>query len=189
MEYKGSTFTARGKYAGDGKALKKELEQKLVGEPKRRKGVRQLAEAAGRLGRRVNPDRIEGVDFSGVQRVLPLLVMRDDFGSTFGMNTYLEFRFRELAIERNLQFEVPSVFVLSCDDVEKVTPYLRDTFLADILMARFRQEPSLFSPFWIVRNEVLETKSERKPQWVYDALKALVEMTVERLGLERSEIS
>jgi hypothetical protein len=189
MEYKGSTFTVRAKYSADAKVLQKELEQKLVGEPKRRKGVRQLADAVARLGRRVNPDHIQGVDFSGVRKVLPLLVMRDDFGSTFGMNTYLDFRFRQLKLEPDLQFEIPCVFALSCDDIEKISPYLKDTLLPDILMARFRQEPSLFSPFSIVRNEVLEGKNERKPQWVYDALKDLAQMTVDRLGLQPREIS
>lgn len=187
MEYKGSTFTARGKYGGDAKTLQKELEEKLVGTPKKRKGVRQLAEAIERLGRQANPVQIKGIDLSNVRTLLPLVVTRDGLGSAFGMNTYLQFRFEELKPKLHLNFGIISLFCLSADDIEKVTPYLSDTSLLEILLARLDQEPSLFSPFWTVRNKVLEKTEERKPQWVYDALRELVQMSAKRLGISREE--
>jgi len=150
-------------------------------------GGRQLAQAVERLSG-PNPEGILGVDLSGIKTLLPLVVMRDDFGGTFGMNTYLNYRFQELNPGRKLDFEIPSLFSLSVDDIEKLTPYLSDTPLADILLAKFRQEPSLFSPFWIVRNDVIEKKDLRKPQWVYDSLKELTRATAHQLGFERRAI-
>jgi hypothetical protein len=149
--------------------------------------VRQLAQAVERLSGR-KPEGILGVDLSGIKTLLPLVVMRDDFGSAFGMNTYLHYRFRELNPGPNSSFEIPSLFSLSVDDIEKLTPYLSDSSLAEILLAKFRQEPSLFSPFWIVRNDVLEKKDLRKPQWVYDSLKELTRVSADRLGFERRDI-
>jgi hypothetical protein len=184
MEYKGSTFTAASKYGGDVKVLKKELEDKLVGEPNRRKGVRQLAHAVERLCRRENPDAIQGVDMAGLEVLLPVVITRDDIGSAWGTNAYLNARFQELKVTMNQCRQVTSLFCFSANDVEMISSYLPDTSLAELLFARHAAETPLMASFWTAENSVIDRKGLRKPEFVYDGMKELTKMTSETLGIK-----
>lgn len=185
MEYKGSTFTAASKYGGDADVLKREIEGKLVGTEARRKGVRQLVNAVERLCRRENTDGIRGIDTETLEVLIPVVITRDDVGSAWGLNAYLNERFRELKGAYGLWRPVTSLFSLSADDVEKISSYLSDTRLSDLLLARYRADRRLMSSFWTAGNRVVDKKGFRKPAFVYSALRELTELTADVLGLER----
>ncbi len=178
LEYKGSTFTSISKYGPTIDEIKAELEAKLV----QTKGVGQLATAVERLCRYDKPDRIQGIDFSGISTVFPLIVIRDEIGSGFGMNAYLNSRFQELKPQKTWRSVTP-MFSLSADDLEKLTPYLADVPLTRALSARYRRDKALLSPFWMVDNSVIDPKGERHPQFIKMALQIIREMSARTLGL------
>jgi hypothetical protein len=184
MEYKGSTFTAASKYGGGVDALRAEIESKLVGEPDRRKGVRQLAHAVERLCRREDPDSIDGIDMADVQVVLPVVITRDDIGSAWGTNAYLNARFQDLKAIKNQWRAVTSLFCLSANDVEMISPYLPDTRLLDILVARHKADKPLMLSFWTAGNRVIEKRDFRKPSFVYEQMKELTRIATNVLGLK-----
>jgi hypothetical protein len=186
LEYKSSTFTVVGKYGGNPSQLDVELRTKLVGTAKSRKGVFQLADAVEKLCRPENPAKIEGVDMYEVSTVFPLLIIRDDMGSAFFMNTYLNWHFQEMIKGKRFLRSVTPLFCLSADDIEKLSPFLRDSSLAEVLSARYKPDKNLKSSFWTVENSVLARKGERLPSLLVDQTEKLGEMIATRLGLKDS---
>lgn len=184
LEYKSSTFTVVGKYGGDARKLDTELRTKLVGTQESRKGVYQLADAVEKLCRRDNPDQIEGIDLYEVTTLFPLIVTRDDLGSAFYMNAYLNWHFQELVKNQKFLRSVTPLFCMSADDMEKLSPFLSDTPLAEVLSARYKPDKSLKFSFWTVRNAALERKGARKPRVLVDETERFSEMVEGRLGLK-----
>jgi hypothetical protein len=183
LEYKGSTFTSEGKYGGNLETLRQEIETKLVGTVEKRKGVLQLVKAVETLGPQ-NTDRIaEGIDLSGIAVVFPVLITRDDIGSCFGMNAYLDHRFQELRSSERTWRSVTPLLSLSADDTEKLSPFLRDTPLDRILAARCKTERSLLAPFWTVGNREIEKKGQRHPDILKQATRELFRESARILGL------
>jgi hypothetical protein len=184
MEYKGSTFTAASKYGGEIEPLKREIDEKLVGEPNRRKGVRQLAHAVERLGRPEDTDSIQGLDMSQIAVLMPVVITRDDIGSAWGINAYLDSRFKELKTAKKHWRPTTSLFCLSADDVEKISPLLSDISFADLLNARHKADKALMSSFWTAENRVIRKKGYKKPEFVFETMKELTRLTTRTLGLK-----
>jgi hypothetical protein len=155
LEYKGATFTSGAKYGGQPQRLAQEIDRKLVGTPESRKGVRQLAAAIERLCRHENPEGVEGVKLSGVDTIFPVIVTRDDLGSAFGMNAYLNLKFQELISLKRSRSSITPLFCLSADDMEKLSPYLLDTAMSELLSARYKKDKSLRASFFTIDNSVL----------------------------------
>ncbi len=165
LEYKGSTFTAEGKYGGNPSLLQEEIEKKLVGSPKNKKGVRQLAAAIPRVFGRKRSDSIQGVDVSGVRRIYPVLITRDDIGETVLINRLLNKRFQKYCGQRSVRpCTVTPLFCLSAEAAEAISAYLKEASFTDILKARYKKDPSLRSTFLAAGNEVLESIGPRKSQ-------------------------
>jgi hypothetical protein len=75
-------FSANAKYGNDLGALKEEIDKKLIGqEGGDRKGVRQLAHGISNVFQ--HGQSLQGVDPSTITKVYPLLITRDEIGSTF----------------------------------------------------------------------------------------------------------
>jgi hypothetical protein len=186
LEYKSSTFTVAGKYGGNPRQLDAELQSKLVGTAKSRKGVFQLADAVEKLSRPENPEQIEGVDMYEIATVFPLLIIRDDMGSAFYMNAYLNWHFQQMIKGKRFLRSVTPLFCMSSDDIEKLSPFLRDSSLAEALSARYKPDKSLNFSFWTVENSVLARKGKRFPSLLVDETEKLGEMMATRLGLKDS---
>jgi hypothetical protein len=70
------------------------------------------------------------------------------------------------------------------DDMEKLSGYLIDTALADVMTARYKREKQLASSFWLVDNSVLQEKGHRRPPLIHDESEKLGETMIQRLGLK-----
>ena len=145
IEYKGSTFSAKAKYAYETETLRQEIEEKLIGSEQRPKGIRQLRNAVLSLFRRDTPLKVKGVDLSKITKVIPLLITRDDLGSTFGINAYLNLRFKSLIGKerRKLRKTLTPLFCMGAEDIEKISSYLCDTSLTSIIESRYKGEPQM----------------------------------------------
>ena len=184
IEYKGSTFRATSKYGESFEQIKHELEEKLVeGTPDSKKGVKQLIPAVERLCRRENPDSIRSVDLSFVTTVLPLIIIRDELGSTPGLGMYLNSRFQEMKPKRLFRAVLP-LFCLSANDMERLTPYLIDVRLDKILLGWQRQDKGLFKSFGMVDHREIDSKGDRRPEFMKLAFDWLKETSALVLGLQ-----
>jgi hypothetical protein len=170
MEYKGSTFTAEGKYGGKGDLLVKEIKKKLVSAEKGRKGATQLASAIHRLFRRGGHEAVQGVDLTSVKTILPVLVTRDEIGAAVMVNRLLDNEFQQAMDKRSVRpHKVTPLFCLTADEAEYVSAYLRTVRFSDVLQERYDADSSLQTPlqFWELpslagnlRNELLKREFE-----------------------------
>jgi hypothetical protein len=185
MEYKGNTFSSKSKYGGDAELLRKAIEEKLVGTEKRPKGVRQLINAIDMLFSRDSSTKLDGIDFSKVDRIIPLLIVRDDVGGTFGLNAYLNLRFQSLLGRgrRQIRKAVTPLFCFAADDLEKISAYLPDTSLTDILEGRYKAERNLRATFFAVDNPVIMARGNRRPQTHIDANEEFKSIMFKLLGI------
>jgi hypothetical protein len=89
LEMKGNTFTAQSKYGADLAALSKELEDKLIqNQAGKSKGVTQLANAIQKVFNRTKPMEVVDLDLSRIQKVIPVLIVRDGIGNVMMLNAY-----------------------------------------------------------------------------------------------------
>ncbi len=183
MEDKGITFTSEAKYSDNAEILKKEIELKLLGTPSDRKGLRQLADAIitdSELQR-----GIDGVDFSRVTKIFPLLVVRDDVALTPFFGEYLNFRFRKLLVGKKLSRTITPLFVVTADELERIAGHLDSVRLCDILEARWRLDRSLRLPFFAIRNPKMKHAQLGPPPIVREGIEILAANAERKLfGIE-----
>jgi hypothetical protein len=164
IECKGGVMLGSAKYGGDPSALRAELEKKYVNP----QGVYQLARSISKALRQSNRPLIQGVDLSNIRTVMPVLLTRDDIGDGFFVNSYLDGQFTKATRELNLSSEISPVFCtklfsMSVDTIEKLSPYLCDTRLAEILSERYMMDPVLLTPFFVKPNRALRSKGPDRP--------------------------
>jgi hypothetical protein len=185
MEYKGSMFTAVSKYSGNPSRLRAEIEEKLIRSPGGgRKGIEQLAECISRTCRKMEPERILGVDLSRVLRVFPLLILRDGIGDAPMMNAFLNHRFQDtpnLSRKAVRPKVLTPLFCMGADTVEYIAAFLRDASLSDILDARYRGNTGMGGPFLAIKNDVLDSLGEKSSGALDGAFHEFVEPLVKAL--------
>jgi hypothetical protein len=182
IECKGSTLTAESKYGGDPKVLDAELKQKFVGTENSRKGVRQLIDAIKSLFAKDACDAVRDVDLRKVERVIPILLTRDDIGSAFNFSAYLNFHFQELIQETEFTRSISPLSALSAADLESLSPYLVDMPLSDALLARIEADKDLIFPFWNNENTVLKDLPARPSPLLNAQIEKLGELCMVRLA-------
>ena len=147
IEVKGNTITSEAKYSGDIDSLRTELNRKWVGASDKRKGVTQLVPAIQATCSDTPARRIDGIDLRSVSTVMPLVITRDEFGGYMAVNTYLNNRFKEMLGKARYQKSVTSLICICADTLEKLSPYLNDIRLSDVLSVRLRGDKSSPVPF------------------------------------------
>jgi hypothetical protein len=180
MEYKGSTFTARGKYGGSGELLLNEIKKKLVMAGKEKKGVTQLADDIHRIFSRSDRARLEGVDLSSVRTVFPVLVTRDEIGGTMLVNYLLNKEFQKALNKKCVRpRRVTPLFCFTADEIEYISAYLRTVRFSDILEDRYNADASLKMPLTFLdlpslagnlRNDLIKHEFEEFSNGVKEAL-------------------
>jgi hypothetical protein len=155
LEYKGSTFTAAGKYGGDPAQLRREIESKLIGTEEDRKGLHQLAEAVKRIALKPR-DAVKHLNLTGTRKIFPVLVTRDDLGGVMHINEYLNARFRSFLNRKEVApISVTPLFCFFADECEIIANALKRVRLTEICEARYKRDPELRAPFSIVENAAI----------------------------------
>jgi hypothetical protein len=141
IEAKLATCTAADRYSGDYEKIKDYLEEKLV----KGKGVKQLLNAVERLG-------ASGVDvpdyLKGINKIIPVIITRDDFGACWGVNAYLNERFKDQLSRKSRKRIVVTPLVstnISC--LERMMWVLQEKAFADVMEGRIRADRTLWQPF------------------------------------------
>ena len=183
VEIKGNTFTAQSKYGADPAALSVELDDKLIqNQAGRGKGVAQLANAIEKVFRRTQPEELVDLDLSRVQKIIPLLILRDGIGNVMMLNKYLVIKFQEVFRRKLVSPRtVTPLCVLSGDAFDAVAPYLGEFGLADILEARLRADKSLKLSFLLAGNPVLEKAAARENDLLENAFTEFTQNIVVKL--------
>jgi len=141
IEAKLATCTAADRYSGDYKKVKDYLEEKLV----LGKGVGQLLTAVKRLG----ASGAEVPDYlKCVNKIIPVIITRDDFGGSWGVNAYLNKRFKDqLSKKSHRRIVVTPLVSTSISCLERMMWVLQEKTFADVMEERIKMDRMLWQPF------------------------------------------
>lgn len=148
IEAKGNTFSADAKYGEDTEILRGELGKKLVKGEDSEKGVAQLVATIKSTCAADSARKVGGFDMSMVSTIIPVLITRDAIGDYMGMNCYLNEHFQQAIGRARYTRSICPLVSMNADNLDKLSPYLCDTPLSEILMARVRRDPLLLKPFF-----------------------------------------
>lgn len=150
IEAKLATCPSRTRYAGDYKKMRDFLEDKLVEDV----GVNQLANAViattADPTRSTNPVHEVPTWLNNVDKIMPLIVTRDDVGSSWAVNAYLHNRFKQkllLGRKWHKKVHIEPLLSISVGTLEKLMGTLSKMSLDVVLEDRIKRNPTLLWPF------------------------------------------
>jgi hypothetical protein len=181
IEAKLATCAAADRYSGDYEKVKDYLEEKLV----KGKGVKQLLSAVERLG-------ASGVDvpdyLKGINKIIPVIITRDDFGGCWGVNAYLNKRFKDQLSKKSHKRIVVTPLVstnISC--LERMMWVLQEKALADVMEERIKTDRTLRQPFDAAVKYVQRGAAPKLDAHV-EAYKELTERLIVDFGVKEDEV-
>lgn len=182
IEAKLATCTAADRYSGDYEKIKSYLEDKLV----KTKGVHQLLNAVKRFGTEGNdvPDYLKGI-----KKIIPVIITRDDFGGCWGVNAYLNKRFKDQLNTKSHKGVVVTPLVsmnISC--LERMMWVLQEKSFADVMEERIKTDPTLRQPFDAAVKYVQHGTAPKLHAHV-EAYKELNERLIVDFGVKEEEVS
>jgi hypothetical protein len=181
IEAKLATCTAADRYSGDYEKIKKYLEDKLV----KSKGVKQLLNAVERLS-------AKGADvpdyFKGINKIIPVIITRDDFGGCWGVNAYLNRRFKEQLSKKSHKGMVVTPLVsTNISSLERMMWVLKKKSLADVMEERIKTDPKLWAPFDAAVKYV-QRGAAPKLHAHLDAFEELTDRLIVDFGIKEDEV-
>ena len=144
IESKLATCRADVRYSGDYKKVRQFLEDRLVSGTDRRVGVGQLVRAL---------DNITGARLtslppwlSSIKKFIPVIVTKDDIGSSWVVNGYLNKRFKQEK-KKYKHYIVTPLVSLSISTLERLMKTLEELPFSAVLEGRIQEDKELNRPF------------------------------------------
>lgn len=181
IEAKLATCTAADRYSGDHRRVAEYLEDKLV----KGKGVGQILNAVRRLGAN-GPDVPDYL--KSIRRIVPLIITRDEFGGCWGVNAYLNKRFKDqLSKKSHKRIVVTPLVCTNISCLERMMWVLQEKSLADVMQERIRTDPTLRQPFDAAVKYVQHGTAPKLHAHV-EAFEELTERLIADFGMKEDEI-
>jgi hypothetical protein len=155
IEAKVATLRIDVRYAGDGKKMGKELDKKLVYGTDRPVGVSQLMNAINNILEKPKEELPKWL--RDVRKIIPVVITRDDIGSSWMTNGYLNTRFQEMKGGRRYKkTKVTPLVSMSIGSLERACSALQQMEFSDLMEDRIREDRNLGRPFeaastWVPR--------------------------------------
>lgn len=180
IEAKLATCTAADRYSGHYEKVKAYLEDKLV----MTKGVNQLLNAIKRFRDADAPDYLKRIN-----KIIPVIITRDDFGGCWGVNAYLNKRFKDqLSRKARKSVVVTPLVSMNISCLERMTWVLQHRAFADVMEERIRTDPTLRQPFDAAVKYVQRGAAPRLHAHV-EAFKELSSRLIVDFGVKGDEVS
>jgi hypothetical protein len=146
IEAKLGTCAAEVRYSGDYQKFREFLEDKLVSGTDRPIGVAQLLKAIENITT-LPADSLPGW-LGGVKNIIPLIITKDDIGSSWMTNAYLNARFKQgLNPEKCRKERLTPLVSMSASTLERTMAAIGKMPFSDILEDRIKEDPLLGRPF------------------------------------------
>jgi hypothetical protein len=175
IEAKIATCDIKTKYSGKYELMKDYLESKLVGTTKEPKGVMQLFRAIEKIAK--GPKEFLPPYLAKVTKFIPLIVTKDEIGSSFLINTYLNNRFDEQINRKDYKaYVITPLVTMSAGTVERAMRSLAKMPLGTILENRITANHELSRPFEAASKYVHKGTARSMPEHMYLMNAAINEM-------------
>lgn len=184
IEAKLATCPSKTRYAGDYKKMRRFLDERLATEV----GVAQLANAAANIvaDPQKTKERVPETPewLSKIDTIMPLIVTRDDIGSSWSVNTYLNNLFSGLLLgkKRHKQINVSPLLSISIGTLEKLMGALGKWSFDVILEDRIKRNPTLLWPFDAASKHVHRGMHANTPKHM-EMLHQIMERTIQDFGV------
>jgi hypothetical protein len=174
IEAKLGTCAADVRYSGDYVKFREFLEDKLVAGTDRDIGVAQLLKAIMNI-KTFAPGQLPEY-LVGIKEIIPLIITKDEIGSSWMTNAYLNARFQQQRTDEDKQKgDVSPLVSMSVSTLERALAALQETAFSDILRERFVEDPILGRPF-----EAASTYVHRgTPRKVFKHIEVMHQLTEE----------
>ncbi len=136
IEAKLATCPSDIRYSGDYRRMRQFLEERLVVGKKGPVGVQQLINALDNIAS--VPSNLP-VFLQGIRKFIPLIITRDDIGSSWVVNEYLNARFQERR-KKHKRYTITPLVSVSIATLERFLHALRDHSFADVLEDRMKSK-------------------------------------------------
>jgi hypothetical protein len=84
----------------------------------------------------------------GIRKIIPVIITKDDIGSSWMTNGYLNARFQEKRRgRRNKKVKITPLVSMNIGSLERACAALQETSFSDIMEDRIREDPNLGRPF------------------------------------------
>jgi hypothetical protein len=144
VEAKLATVRADIRYSADYKKMRAFLEDRLVCGTDRRVGVAQLVHALDRITS-VPPSALPPW-LAGIRKFIPVIVTKDDIGSSWVVNAYLNKRFKQES-KRHKKYTITPLVSLSVSTLERLMKTLTELPFDEVLEGRMQEDKQLTRPF------------------------------------------
>jgi hypothetical protein len=170
IEAKLATCPSKTRYSGDRDLVKDYLEEKLVAD----KGVAQLVKAIDNIVT-LPPSELPSY-LHGIKKLMPVIVTRDEVGSGWKVNTYLNVRFQEMR-KRHRRFVITPLVSMNIATLEKTMGALSKTQFQTILEDRIRNDRDLGRAFDAASTYVHRGMARNLPAHIQIVKKLSAEMS------------
>jgi hypothetical protein len=146
IEAKVATCDVETKYAGKYELMRKYLEKKLVGTPTARKGVSQLVKAIENIV--TLPKESLPPYLAKFNKIIPVIITKDDIGSGWVINKYVNLRFEEQVNKKDYKLlTITPLVTMSAGTVERAMRALAKMPFSKVLEDRITANRDLGQPF------------------------------------------
>ncbi len=146
IESKAATCAASVRYSGDYKKVREYLDTRLVEGTDRPVGVSQLLTAINSIGT-MPKDKIPEW-LHGIKKIIPVIITKDEIGSSWMTNAYLNARFQEKVDRRKYKpLKITPLVSMNVSTLERAIPSLSEMAFSDIMEDRIQEDPQLSRPF------------------------------------------
>lgn len=155
IEAKAATCAASVRYSGDYKLVREYMDKRFVEGTDRPVGVLQLVTAINNIETMPKENLPEWL--RGVKKIIPVIITKDDIGSSWMTNAYLNARFQEkLNRLREKKLEITPLVSLNVATLERAVAAMQKMAFSDIMEDRIQEDPKLGRPFeaassWVPR--------------------------------------
>jgi len=186
IEAKLATCPVGVKYSADYLKMRKYLEDKLVtGTGTRRVGVSQLLNAIHII---VKVPEQFSLWLPGIKKLIPVIVTKDDIGSSWVVNAYLNRRFKDqLNNKKHKKYVVTPLVSMSISSMERLMWALKDKPFSEIVEQRIQSDKALASPFEAASDFVAQGVAPKLHAHV-EAYKELADELVKDFGMEKGDV-
>ena len=146
VEAKLATCSASTRYSGDHNKFKRYLEERLVVGTSRPAAVSQLISAVKALSSLPHETRPEFM--KGVRKFIPVIITKDEIGSSWVTNAYLNARFNQSLIRKKCKpYTITPLVSMNVSTLERSVAALHDHAISEILEERIMEDRKLGRPF------------------------------------------
>jgi hypothetical protein len=155
IEVKAATCPASVRYSCDYKLIREFMDNRFVEGTDRPVGVSQLLAAIDNIGMMPKENLPEWL--RGVKKIIPVIITKDDIGSSWMTNAYLNARFQEkLNRLKYKKLKITPLVSMNVASLERAVSAMKEIAFSDIMEDRIREDPKLGRPFeaassWVPR--------------------------------------